>query len=111
MTEHLQTVFNTIAQLTPDEQLELIATVSLSLQKQLQPRRIRLSIQEFAPSDIIPAGVRRTPPLQKISQLKAGFWPEDETADDINNYLEQQRKEDLLREQGGDGAADTNILL
>ena len=105
MTVNLQTAINTVAQLTPDEQLELIATVLLSLQKQLQPKRIRLSIQEFASSDEIPAGVRRTPPLQKISQLKADFWPADETVDDINNYLEQQRREDLLREQNEYGAA------
>ncbi len=56
-------------------------------------------------TNAIPAGVRRTLPLQQISQLKAEFWPEDETADNINNYLEQQRKEDLLREQGEYGAA------
>ena len=105
MTVNLQTAINTVAQLTPDEQLELIATVSLSLQKQLQPKQFRARIQEFAPTTAIPAGVRRTLPLQQISQLKAEFWPEDATAHDINNYLEQQRREDLLREQNEYGAA------
>lgn len=105
MTENLQAVINNVTQLTPDEQLELIATVSLSLQKQLPPKQFRASVQEFVPPNAIPAGIRRTPPLQQISQLKAGFWPEDETADDINNYLEQQRREDLLREKNEYGAA------
>ncbi len=97
MTKNLQTTIDTVTQLTPNEQLELIATVSLSLQKQLQPK-------EFAPTTAIPAGVRRALPLQQISQLKAEFWPEDATAHDINHYLEQQCKKDLLREQNEYGA-------
>jgi hypothetical protein len=105
MTENLKTVINTIAQLTPDEQFELIATVSLSLQKRFQPRQFYASIQEFAPSNFSPAGIKRTPPIQNLSQLKADFWPEDETADDVNNYLEQQREEDLLRERDEYGIA------
>ena len=44
MTENLQAVINNVTQLTPDEQLELIATVSLSLQKQLPPKQFRASV-------------------------------------------------------------------
>ena len=101
MTENLQTVIEAVEQLSPDDQLELIASVSRSLQKQYQPKRA----PAFALPDAIPAEVRRTSPLQHISQLKADFWPVDETADDINDYLEQQRREDLLREHNEHGAA------
>jgi hypothetical protein len=104
MSEDVQAVIDVIERLSPNEQLEVIATVSRGLQKQYQPNRVTMSIQEFAPVNLIPAEVKRSDPLKEISQLKAEFWPEDETADDINNYLEQQRREDLLREQNGYGA-------
>lgn len=105
MTENLKTVIHTITLLTPDEQLELIATVSRSLQKQFQPHQFSPDIQEFAPTNFFPAGIKRTLPIQNLSQLKADFWPEDETADDINDYIEQQRRDDLLRERDEYGVA------
>ena len=33
-----------------------------------------------------------------IAQLAADFWPEDETADDINGYITQQRRDDRLKD-------------
>lgn len=105
MTENLKAAINVVTQLTPDEQLELIATVSRSLQKQYQPKHTYMRSQEFVSPDNIPAEVKRTPPLRDISQLKADFWPTDETADDINNFVEQQRKDDLQRELNEYGAA------
>lgn len=105
MIDHFQTAIDAVTQLTSGEQLELIATVSRSLQKQLQSEQRHAKMPEFAPPAAIPAEVRRTPPLQHISQLKADFWPDDETADAINDYLAQQRREDLLREQNEYGAA------
>ncbi len=105
MTETLQTVIEAVEQLSPDEQLELIATVSRALQKQYQPQRTYAKSQEFAPADSIPAAIKRSLPLKDLSQLKAAFWPEDETAEAINEYIEQQRREDLLREQNEYGAA------
>jgi hypothetical protein len=92
MTENLQAVIDVIERLSPNDQLEVIVTVSRGLQKQYQPNRVAMRIQEFAPVNLIPAEVRRSAPLKDLLQLKADFWPDDETADDINSYLEQQRR-------------------
>jgi hypothetical protein len=105
MTKQLQTVIDAAERLSPDEQLELIATVSRALRKQYHPQQIAVRTQGFAPADSLPAEFKRTAPVQDLSQLKADFWPADETADDINEYIAQQRREDLLREQNEYGAA------
>ncbi|MBL8203018.1 MAG: hypothetical protein JNM09_02220 [Blastocatellia bacterium] len=105
MTENLKTAINVVTQLTPDEQLELIATVSRALQKRFPTAQQSVSGQPPSAAKAIPSTVRRTPPMQQLSQLKAEFWPEDETADDINNFVEQQRKDDLRREFNEYGAA------
>lgn len=105
MTETLKTAINVVTQLTPDEQLELIATVSRSLQKQIPSMQNNVLRQLQTVAEEIPATIRRTPPVQQLSQLKAEFWPEDETADDINNFIEQQRRDDLQRELTEYGAA------
>jgi hypothetical protein len=105
MTENLQAVIDVIERLSPNEQLEVIATVSRGLQKQYQPKQIATKTQKFVPVNLIPTEIKRSPPIKNLSQLKADFWPDDETADDINGYLEQQRREDLLREQNEYGAA------
>ncbi len=83
-------------QLSPAEQLELIGALSESL---------RLRYDQFAPSDTaspriretIPRSLRRTPPATDLDTLVADFWPEDETADDINAFVAQQRAEDRRR--------------
>ena len=37
-------------------------------------------------------------PVTNIADLAADFWPEQETADDIIEYLYQQRQEDRLKD-------------
>jgi hypothetical protein len=39
-----------------------------------------------------------TPPIQNKAQLKAEWWPEEETADDLNEFVRQLRQDDLRRE-------------
>jgi hypothetical protein len=99
MTDNLQTVIEAAEQLSPNEQIELIEAVSRSLQNKYLPQRVLETVQELFPAKTIPAEIKRTMPVQDLSQLKANFWPEDETADDINTFIEQQRRADLLREQ------------
>ncbi len=105
MTDRLRTVIESVAQLPPNEQLELIEEISRSLRSHYQPKLIRGHVTEFAQSDAVPGHIKRTEPLQDLSQCKAAFWPDDETADDINDFIEQQRQEDLLREQNEYSAA------
>jgi len=89
MTSSVARVFRTIQHLSPAEQLELIQAISQSLQRQYQPIDV----------DAIPPSVKRTPPITDLTDLAADFWPEDESADDINAYVAQQRREDRMRER------------
>jgi hypothetical protein len=51
------------------------------------------------PGDAIPVGVRRAAPVTDLAELAADFWPEDETADDINDYIARQRADDRMSDQ------------
>jgi hypothetical protein len=42
-------------------------------------------------SGAIPQHVRRTAPVTNLAQLAPGFWPADESVDDIDEYIAQQR--------------------
>jgi hypothetical protein len=87
MTTSVERVFQTVQHLSPAEQLELIQAISQSLRRQYQQTEI----------DAIPKTVKRTAPVTDLAQLAADFWPEDESADDINAYIAQQRRDDRLR--------------
>lgn len=86
MISSVERVFQAVQSLSPAEQLELIQAISKSLQYQYQQ----------ADSDAIPQSVKRTAPVADLAQLAADFWPEDESADDVNDYLRQQRNEDQM---------------
>jgi hypothetical protein len=93
--ENLQNVVNAAVKLSPSERLELIEAVSRSLQQSW--RKLERLNGEQAPA--IPDYVRRTPPVTSLKQLEADFWPDDETADDINAFIARQRQEDLALEK------------
>lgn len=44
----------------------------------------------------LPAYIRHAPPMSSLADFAGDFWPEDETADDINNYIAEQRIADRL---------------
>lgn len=89
MTASVDRVLQAAQHLSPAEQLELIQAISQSL----------LQLYRQTEADTIPPSVKRTAPVVDLTQLAADFWPEDETADDINDYIAQQRREDRLRDQ------------
>jgi hypothetical protein len=74
--------------LPPVEQFQLIQELLRGLERGYQ-----------LPGDAIPAGVRRAAPVTDLAELVADFWPEDETSDDINDYIAQQRAGDRLSDQ------------
>jgi hypothetical protein len=86
MTTSVEHVFQAVQRLSPAEQLELIQVISQSLRRQYQQAEI----------NAIPETVRRTAPVADLAQLAADFWPENESADDINAYIAQQRHDDRL---------------
>jgi len=86
MTASVEHVLQAAQHLSPAEQLELIQAISQSLLRQYRQTE----------SDAIPQHVKRTAPVTDLAQLAADFWPEDESADDINDYITQQRHEDRM---------------
>jgi hypothetical protein len=90
MTATIESVIAAAQQLTPREQLEVIQSLSRIL---LQQYTENISVEsQSKPS--IPSYIHRTQPVTSLAQLAADFWPDDETADDINNYITRQRTAD-----------------
>jgi hypothetical protein len=93
MSTKLQDVIEAARKLSPREQLDLISAVSASLQHAYaqaegdasfwEPKSLEQHIQ-----------AQGTPVIQDITQLKATFWPEDESADDVLKDIYRQRRED-----------------
>jgi hypothetical protein len=74
--------------LPPIEQFQLIQELLRGLEHGYQQA-----------GDAIPAGVRRAAPVTDLAELAVDFWPEDETADDINDFIARQRAADRLSDQ------------
>ena len=93
MTTRVRAVINVAQQLSPVEQLELIQSLSHSLQEQW-PRTSGAS----SDGDAIPDEVTRTHPIADLSELAADFWPDDESADDITAFIREQRLMDRTKD-------------
>ena len=89
MTASVERVLQAAQHLSPAEQLELIQAITQSLLHRYRQTEV----------DAIPQSVKRTAPITDLAQLAADFWPEDESADDINDYIMQQRHEDRMRDR------------
>lgn len=74
--------------LLPVEQLQLIQELLRGLEHSYHQA-----------DNAIPVGIRRTAPVTDLAELAADFWPEDETADDINTFIASQRAADRLSDQ------------
>lgn len=92
-TQSLQYAIEAATKLSPSEKYQLIEVVTRSLTQVdtletlssafLRGRTLDELIAEQAP-----------PVITDLESLAADFWPEDESADDINDYIEQQRRAD-----------------
>ncbi len=82
MTTTVHTLLEQIRRLTPDEQLEIIKGVAGLLHDQ---------VGHSMPTPSAPLAIRHTAPMTNLDDLAADFWPEDESADDINTYIASQR--------------------
>ncbi|HFD86651.1 MAG TPA: hypothetical protein ENJ35_03120 [Gammaproteobacteria bacterium] len=95
MTAKLQTLIHSAEQLTPVEQVELINAISSLLYRHYQQETQSADFWQPQPIEIIVAS-QQTQPVSDISALKADFWPEDESANDFIEFVEQQRQEDYI---------------
>ncbi len=82
---------------SPPEQLELIQIITTLLQG-------AYTFNGRTPTPVTtgqtqpPALIRHTAPMMDLRSLIADFWPQDESADDMNAFIYQQRQEDLREE-------------
>lgn len=95
MSTTVQKVLAEAQQLSPVEQLDLIRALSESLRSQVRQQGVS---PEAGHTAAIPDSVRRAPPVTNLDELVADFWPDDESADDLVNFVRQQREADRLSE-------------
>ena len=97
MSPKLQSIIDAAQELSPLEQLQLIEAVSEFLQLKYQITRPTVDFwNPQSVEDLVRAQNKQ--PVINIADLAADFWPEQETADDIIEYLYQQRQEDRLKD-------------
>jgi hypothetical protein len=90
MTKIVRELLEEVQDLSPLEQLELIQAITQFLQlhyQQLAPQTESI----LGSGDLIPDTIKRAKPITDVSELAADWWPEDETADDINAFIAEQR--------------------
>lgn len=95
MTVQLQQVLTDARTLSAREKLELLQAISQDLQQIYDLSEG--ATQFWNPRSLAEiVALQATPIIMNIDNLAADFWPEDETADDINDYIAAQRRADRL---------------
>jgi hypothetical protein len=98
MTTNLQKVIDSAEQLSLVEQLALLNALSKRLYQRYQQENLTAN-QSFWEGQTLESilAQQNIPPITDISSLKADFWPEDESADDIIEFVEQERQADRTK--------------
>jgi hypothetical protein len=96
MTTKVQDIVAEARQLSPVEQLGLIRTLLELLQSEYRQAD---SQSQSATQDMIPSSVARAKPVRDLDEYAADFWPDDESLDELNSYIQQQRTADRLSDQ------------
>jgi hypothetical protein len=93
MQQELETVIRAVRALSPRDKLALLGVITQDLQ---QNHDLAESNAAFwsPPSLEQLIAAQNIPVVPDIALLGADFWPEDETADDINEYVMQRRHEE-----------------
>lgn len=95
MTPQLQQVIAAARALSPRDKLELLEAISHDLQHTLTAESA--AFWSSRPIGEI-AHTQAAPVVTDIRALAVDFWPEDESADDINRFIAEQRHADRLRD-------------
>ena len=93
MSRKLQSIIDAAQELSPLEQLQLIEAVSEFLQLKYRPTEPTIDFWNPQPIEDL-ARAQNKRPVTNIAELAADFWPEEETADDVIEYVYQQRQAD-----------------
>jgi hypothetical protein len=92
-TEQLQHAIEVARTLSPREKYELIEVIAHSLVQTDALEALSAAFLRGRTLDELIAE-QQPPVINDIAALAADFWPEDESADDINAYIDAQRHAD-----------------
>ena len=91
MTQEVAAVIRTVHALSHRDKLEVLQAIMQDLQQSYA--LTEGSATFWSPKSLEELiATQNAPIIADLSLLGADFWPEDETADDINAYIAQQRK-------------------
>jgi hypothetical protein len=97
MTTQLQQVIAAAQALSPRDKLELLEVISHDLQQSsVLPDQNTAFWSAQSLDEIVQA--QAAPVITDIRTLVVDFWPDDETADDFNQFIAEQRRADRLRD-------------
>jgi hypothetical protein len=96
MTPQLQQVITAARALSPQDKLQLLEVISRDLQQSYT--FAEESAAFWSPRSIDEIVQAQTAPVvTDIRTLAVDFWPEDESADDFNQFIAEQRRADSAR--------------
>lgn len=97
MTPQLQQMITAVRMLPPRDKLVLLEVISHDLQQSYafaeesaafwSPRSLEEIVQ-----------MQAAPVVTDIQTLKVDFWPEEESADDFNQFIAERHEADRIRE-------------
>jgi hypothetical protein len=93
MTASLNSLIEAAKELSPLERLDLISAITQSLQDSYQQLLPAVDFWEPKALEYF-SEAQRTQPVSDIAELRADYWPEEESADDLITYIYDQRQED-----------------
>ncbi|SRR6266487_7102717 len=96
MTPQLQQVITAARALSPHDKLELLEVISRDLQQSYTFAEESAAFWSPRSIDEI-AQTQAAPVITDIRALAVDFWPEDESADDFNQFIAEQRHADRTR--------------
>ncbi|MFQ5677415.1 MAG: hypothetical protein ACE5G1_16120, partial [bacterium] len=95
MSPQLQTMIKEAQELSPVEQVELIAAISQALQNKY--KQLSRNNDFWNPKTLKQlSDEQRVQAVKSLSDLAADFWPEEESVDEFNEFIYKQRLEDRL---------------
>lgn len=97
MTPQLQQVIAAARALSPRDKLELLEAISRDLQHTYAFTAESAAFWSSPSIDEI-AQAQAAPVVTDVQALAVDFWPEEESADDINRFIAEQRHADRMRD-------------
>ncbi len=97
MTPQLERVIADARTLSPRDKLELLEVISRDLQQTYALAQESATFWTTRSIDEI-VQAQAAPVITDVSALAVDFWPEDESADDLNQFIAEQRRTDRVRD-------------